>query len=74
MISETNRFVWEPSEEEIAECKRLTRERREHPERYPELTTAEITRRQMIRLTAQGLYDGPIPDPEPQYADKKSLA
>ena len=73
-IDESNRFVFVPTEAEIARSKARQAEQRAHPELYPELTEAEGRRRHLIRLTEEGLYDGPIPDPEPQYADKTKAA
>ena len=73
-INDSNRFVLELTDEEIARCKAHSEDRRLHPENYPKLTQAEGRRRHLIRLKEKGLYRGPIPDPEPQYADKTNAA
>lgn len=69
-IDESNRFVFVPTDAEIARSKARVEEVRKHPELYPELSEAEGRRRHLVRLKERGLYSGPIPDPEPQYADK----
>ena len=73
-INDSNRFVLDLTDEEIARCKAHSEDRRLHPEKYPEITAAEGRRRHLINLKEKGFYSGPIPDPEPQYADKSKAA